>query len=72
MRVGRAVSFADRPADGVLLHAVASETSPGVYDCAVVDGDGNVYARLEGYETIALPAPIPDDVAADLHAAYRT
>ena len=43
----------------------------GEYTCVVVDESGTVFARLDGYQTIALPAPIPDDIAADLHAAYR-
>jgi hypothetical protein len=35
---------------------------PGVFDCVVVDPDGHVVLRLEGYRTIALPGPLTDDV----------
>ncbi len=68
MRVGRA-SWQATP-DGP-VRAVARETSAGVFDCVVVDSSGTVVARLDGYETIPLPAPIPDAVAAALHATYR-
>ena len=68
MRVGSARVVGD-PATGT-LHARAREIEPGVFDCVVVDAEGTVIVRLDGYHTIPLPAPIPDDVAADLHAAY--
>jgi hypothetical protein len=68
MRVGSARVVGD-PATGA-LHARAREIEPGVFDCVVVDAEGTVIVRLDGYHTIPLPAPIPDDVAADLHAAY--
>ncbi len=69
MRVGRARVVGDGTARP--LHAHARETEPGVFDCVVVDADGNVVVQLDGYRTIPLPAPIPDDVGADLHATYR-
>ncbi len=72
MRVGRASVLADPASATGGLHAVAHEVVPGVFDCVVVDADGTVVVRLDGYETIALPAPIPDDVAADLHAAFSS
>jgi hypothetical protein len=68
MRVGRA-SWPAAPAGPV--HAIARETSAGRFDCVVVDSSGTVVARLDGYETIPLPAPIPDAVASALHATYR-
>jgi hypothetical protein len=72
MRVGSASVLADPATATGGLHAVAHEIAPGVFDCVVVDADGTVVVRLDGYETIALPAPIPDDVAADLHAAFSS
>ena len=69
MRVGSARVVGDptnRP-----LRAHARETAPGIFDCVVVDADDNVVVHLDGYRTIPLPAPIPDDVSTDLHAAYR-
>ncbi len=71
MRVGSARWLTDPgAADGRLL-AVAREVSAGVFDCVVVDASGAVVARLDGYETIPLPAPIPAAVAADLHGTFR-
>jgi len=70
-RVGRASSLVDPATAEAPLHATATEVTPGVFDCIVVDAAGQVIARLDRYETIALPAPIPDDVAADLHATFR-
>jgi len=69
--VGSSETFAESPAPGTRVHAVAREASPGVHECVVVDDTGTVYARLGGYETIALPAPIGDDVAAHLRSTYR-
>ncbi len=68
--VGRARWYATARPEGP-LRAVARETSPGVYDCVVADASGTVVARLDGYETVPLPAPIPESVAAALHATYR-
>jgi acyl transferase domain-containing protein len=70
MRVGRARWYATPEADAP-LRAVARETAAGVFDCVVVDSSGTVVARLDRYETIPLPAPIPDSVAGALHATYR-
>jgi hypothetical protein len=70
MRVGRARWYTTPEMDGP-LRAVAHETAAGVFDCVVVDPSGWVVARLDRYETIPLPAPIPESVAAALHAAYR-
>jgi hypothetical protein len=70
MRVGQARWSATQHADGP-LRAVAHETSAGVFDCVVVDSSGTVVARLDGYETVPLPAPIPESIAAALHDTYR-
>ncbi len=70
MRVGSARVLADPATAAGQLHAVAREVAAGVFDCVVVDADGTVIVRLDGYETIALPVPIPMDVAADLHATF--
>ncbi len=68
MRVGSARVVGDPATAKGKLRARANETSPGVFDCVVVDAEGTVIVRLDGYRTVPLPAPIPDDVAADLHA----
>ncbi|MEM9746086.1 MAG: polyketide synthase dehydratase domain-containing protein, partial [Actinomycetota bacterium] len=69
--VGRAQLVVDPTAVTGRLHARAREVEPGTFDCVVVDDGGQVVARLDEYRTIPLPAPIAEDVAADLHAAFR-
>ncbi len=71
MQLGRVRVVSDPTAAVGALHAQARETDPGVFDCAVADAEGTVIVRLDGYRTVPLPAPIPDDVAAALHATYR-
>ena len=72
LRVGSARVLVAADAVTGPLHAVAREVEPGVFDCAVVDGDGRVVVRLDGYRTVPLPAPIPEAVASDLHATFRS
>jgi hypothetical protein len=50
------------------LHAIAVP-GPDGFDCMVVDDRGEVVLRVEGYQTIALPEPLADDVRAPLAAA---
>ncbi len=38
------------------------------FDCTVTDGAGSVLVRLEGYRTIELPQPLPDDLQAPIRA----
>jgi hypothetical protein len=71
MRVGSARVLALPSTSSGVLHAVALQTAPGVFDCVVVDSEGTVIVRLDGYETVPLPMPIDDGVAADLHATFR-
>jgi hypothetical protein len=71
-RVGRAVTFPAAATASGRIRAISTESAPGVHDCVVVDEAGTVLARLDGYETIALPAPIAADIATDLHATYRS
>ncbi|MBP6763483.1 MAG: SDR family NAD(P)-dependent oxidoreductase, partial [Rubrivivax sp.] len=52
------------------LHAVARATAPGRFDCAVVDSTGQVFVRLDDYQSIPLPTPIAAAVAADLRATF--
>jgi hypothetical protein len=50
------------------LYAVARESGED-FDCSVLDSDGNVVVRVEGYRTVALPGSVPDDVRAGLVTA---
>jgi hypothetical protein len=72
MRVGSAQVLSDPASAKGTLHARATEIEPGAFDCEVVDTKGTVIVRLTDYLTIPLPAPIPDDVAGDLHATFQS
>ncbi|MCB0999515.1 MAG: SDR family NAD(P)-dependent oxidoreductase [Acidimicrobiales bacterium] len=54
-----------------VMHAIATERAPGEFDCVVVDADGEVIVRLEGYRTIPLPGPVPAAAASALHTTFR-
>jgi hypothetical protein len=71
MQVASARLIADPATAEGVVHAVAHEVATGVFDCLVIDGAGTVIVRLTGYRTVPLPAPIPDDVASNLHATFR-
>ncbi len=68
LRVGRVATAG--AVDGGPLTARAVCRDDGSYDCLVIDAEGRVVVRLEGYDTVAFPAPIPDDVSEALHATY--
>jgi KR domain/Polyketide synthase dehydratase domain/Polyketide synthase dehydratase N-terminal domain len=68
MAVGRVSVVGDPAAGG--LHAVARPCGDGAFDCVVVAGDGTVVVRLDDYRTVALSAPIPEEVAVALWATY--
>jgi hypothetical protein len=70
-RVGSVRVLYDPSAAHAPLRATARQTAPGCFDCRVVDADGHVIVRLDGYRTVPLPAPIADAVAADLRAVFR-
>ncbi|HVN10734.1 MAG TPA: SDR family NAD(P)-dependent oxidoreductase, partial [Kineosporiaceae bacterium] len=59
-------------ADAEKQHPVAiarPQHEHGVYDCQVLDPDGTVLLRLDGYRTVPLPVGVPDDVRAPLREA---
>ncbi len=73
--VGRVRLFGAHPPteESGALVAVAGESvrdaqTPAGFDCAVLDGDGRVVLRVEDYRTVPLPAALPDEVRAPLHA----
>jgi len=70
--VGRPRFFGDPAAAARPLRACATPTGQDSFDCMVVDASGRVIARLDGYRTVVLPTAIPEAVAADLHATFRT
>jgi hypothetical protein len=53
---------------GASLVAIARPASggEGVFDCEVLDPDGRVLLRLDGYHTVPMPGPLTDDVRAPL------
>ena len=55
---------------GQELVAVARPTpgTDGVFDCQVLDPDGRVMLRLDGYHTVPMPGPLTDEVRAPLRA----
>jgi hypothetical protein len=61
------------PATGTLdgVRSVARQGAPDAFDCVVVNGDGTVLVRLDGYRTVPLPAPIPESVAGALRATFE-
>ena len=52
------------------LMAMAKPVGESAFDCLVVDSTGNVVMRMDGYQSIAFPAPIPDDVTAVLRDTF--
>ena len=52
------------------LYAWARATGPSTFDCAVVDGAGATVLRMDGYQSIALPTPLPSPVVEALHTAF--
>ncbi len=68
--VGRAVFLVDPDGESVASRAMATARSADEFDCVVLAEDGTVVARLEGYGTVPLPAPIEPSVAEALHRAY--
>ncbi len=67
-RVG-SVRVLGEPADGP-MYAVAHQVGEGVFDCVVVDEAGRVVVRLDGYQSIPIPSPVPGDVLAPLARAF--
>jgi hypothetical protein len=70
MQIGRVRLLAGPGDASAPVSAIARQVGPDRFDCAVVDADGTVLVRLDGYGTIPLPSPIPDAVAVDLSATF--
>ncbi|MFZ1287903.1 MAG: SDR family oxidoreductase, partial [Candidatus Phosphoribacter sp.] len=65
LRVLRDPATVDGP-----LYSLARPAGESRFDCAVVDGRGSVVVRMDGYESIVLPAPIPEAVKDALTATF--
>jgi hypothetical protein len=52
------------------LVAIARPTpgTTGVFDCRVLDPDGRILLRLDGYRTVPMPGPLAEEVRAPLRA----
>ncbi len=57
---------AGEASEGPLM--VTAQQGPDGFDCVVTDAAGSVLVRLEGYRTVTLPQPLPDDVQAPIRA----
>jgi NAD(P)-dependent dehydrogenase (short-subunit alcohol dehydrogenase family) len=61
-----------RPVDGSSpLFAVVHPVGDGGFDCRVVDAEGDVILRLDGYRTVALPGTVPDELGGPLRRAMN-
>ncbi len=63
------VVVAPGPVGSTTLIAVVTPRDDGSVDAEVVDPEGRVWLRLEGYRTTALPGALGDDLLAPLRAA---
>jgi hypothetical protein len=70
LRVHR-VEVASGASESAARWAVTGDGDAGRIDAVVVDGEGRVLVRLTGYETVALPGPLPSALVAPLEAALR-
>ena len=43
----------------------------GTYDVKLVDGKGKLYMILQGYRTMDLPDPVPEDLLGPLQKAFQ-
>ncbi len=69
-RVGRVRVLRDPAQVQGRLFGLAWPKGPSTFDCAVVDGAGDVLMRMEGYQSVELPAPLPDAVQQTLRATF--
>ncbi len=69
MRVGRVRVLLD-PATASGRLVAQAETHDGHVDARVVDAEGRVVVRLDGYTTVPLPGGVPDDQRGPLEATF--
>jgi NAD(P)-dependent dehydrogenase (short-subunit alcohol dehydrogenase family) len=56
------VSMPRRPAPEAELFAVAHRADDSSFDCQVLDREGDVVLRVNGYRTVGLDSPLPADL----------
>jgi len=56
------VSMPHRPVPDRELFAIARPAGDGSFDCQVLDRDGEVVLRVNGYRTVGLDSPLPADL----------
>jgi len=56
------VSIPHRPAPEAELFAIAHRTDDSSFDCQVLDREGDVVLRVNGYRTVGLDSPLPADL----------
>ena len=66
------VSMPHQPVPDAELFAVAHPAADGSFDCQVLDGDGDVILRVDGYRTVGLDSPLPADLQQPIRDAMRT
>jgi len=66
------VGMPRRPVPGGELFAVAHPAGDGTFDCQVLDGEGDVILRVNGYRTVSLDGTLPADVQRPVHDAMST
>jgi hypothetical protein len=63
------VSMPHRPAPEAELFAIARPANGGGFDCQVLDGEGDVVLRVNGYRTVGLDDPLPADLQRPIREA---
>jgi hypothetical protein len=58
-----------QPAPGQPLFAVVHPAGDGRFDCRVLDADGTVLIRVDGYQTTPVAWPVADDLRRPISAA---
>jgi hypothetical protein len=63
------VSLPHRPVPDSELFAIARPVDDGSFDCAVLDREGGVVLRVNGYRTVGLDSTLPADLRQPIHDA---
>jgi hypothetical protein len=71
MRLHRVVRYAGADDPGRLFALVSRRDDDGGVDAQVVDENGRVRVRLEGYQTIELPGGVDAATLAPIQAAMK-